>query len=650
MQVLKFGGSSVADATAMSRVLDIVINAADKDRVVLVSSAISGATDTLIKASEEKNPEKDLSYLLDRHFHIIDRLFTGEENKNTKKALTEIYDDLINSNRDDYQTYGELFSTIILARKLSYEGIRALWINSTDLIKVENGLVDKDITYSKIRNVISSHPNIKVFVAPGFIASDANGHVCTLGRGGSDFSAALYAAALDAETFQIWTDVPGIMTTNPKDIKTARTIPELSYDAAFTLASNGAKVLYAPTVEPAKEKGLTIHILNSRNPSEKGTIIKNYPPKEKGQWCGIGKLTQGPCTILTLVADGTIRLQSIDELSARLKKRDIRVLFVEPHDSFVKFTIPTDQGLDALSTLHYFCFETQEYKNIYLAGEGAVGKALLKIIAESDAKIEVQAISKHECEDETFFNKLLSEAKPNSIFVDCTDSETIWRWYVPVLESGANIVSSNRRALSVPYQDYAAMKRSARLAQRFLRYETTVGTALPVLDSIATSTEGSDEITSIEAIVSCTLNYILTSDLPFSQALANAQKIGLTEKDPSQDLLGRDATRKLLILAREAGVKLEEEDIDIEPVEENAIHSKHQRFVASLEKDPDSPLGYKASIRLKELDASHPALRLKGTENMIIIRSTYQPSPLIIQGPGEGAMMAASRVLTDILR
>ncbi len=652
MQVLKFGGSSVANATAMSRVLDITLEALKKDRVILVSSAISGATDLLIKASKSDNvKERDelLSSLKEKHFRIIERLFSGKDCAEAKNIIAHMDEDLRNAPLEDYQTYGEMFSTIILSRKLASEGINALWINSTDLIRVKGGVVDKDTTYSKIRYAIDIHPEIDVFIAPGFVASDENLHVCTLGRGGSDYSAALFAAALDSKELQIWTDVPGIMTTNPKDIKEARTIAQMSYRAAFTLASHGAKVLYAPTVEPAQEKGIDIQILNSLSPSSQGTVIRHCVQKTIGEWVGIGKTDNGTACTLTLVADGSIKPQAIEDLVERLSKRDITLLDVKCEDDFIEFVLPSDQSLDALSALHYYCFETEEYKNVYLAGKGAVGQALLKIINESSAKIEVRAISEHECEDEAFFKKVMEEAAPNSVFVDCTDSETIWRWYTPLLEAGVNVVSSNRRALSVPYADYATMKRSARLSRRFLRYETTVGTALPVLDSIATSTESADEILSIEAIVSCTLNYILTSGLPFSQALEKAREAGLTEKDPSADLLGRDASRKLLILAREAGVKLEEGDIEVEPVKEENIRPG-QRFVATLEKDQNSPLGYKANIRLKELDADHPALRIKGTENMIIIRSTYQPTPLIIQGAGEGAMMAASRLLTDILR
>ncbi len=653
MQVLKFGGSSVANATAMSRVLDIVENVALHDRVILVSSAISGATDLLIKASTSEDTEKTklIESLRTSHFKIIDRLFTGEEREKTKRSIEKILDNLTKARPKDFQTYGELLSTTILFEKLQSERVKALWINSAELIKCDNGKVLFDLSCNNIRRIVEENPDVTVFVAPGFIASELlSGQPCTLGRGGSDYSAAIYAAALNADTLQIWTDVPGIMTTNPKDVKSARTIPEMSYEAAFLLASHGAKVLYAPTVEPAKNAGIDIQILNSFKPEQKGTIIRNHINRNaEGKWVGIAKKEDGQISTLTIVADGTIPKASIDDIRAKLQKNDIQITKTEYHIDHIIIQLPSHLALDALETLHHFYFEKDDHKRIYLAGKGAVGKALLKIISESDANIEIMDISKHETEDERFFANLLKNGQENDIFVDCTDSETIWKWYIPVLEAGINIVSSNRRALSVPYDSYAAMKRSARLNHRFLRYETTVGTALPVLDSIATSAESADTILSIEAIVSCTLNYILTSGLPFKEALKKAQEAKLTEKDPAQDLLGRDATRKLLILAREAGVKLEESDIEVEPVKESNI-KEGQRFVAALTRDEHSHLGYKATIKLTDLEKEHPARMLKGTDNMIIIRSTYQPSPLIIQGAGEGAMMAASRILNDILR
>lgn len=651
MQVLKFGGSSVANATAISRVLDIIDAAVSKDKVILVSSAISGCTDSLIAlGSGAQDKDTVWNALLKKHEAIATRLFTGDERDRVVETLRMLFDELYQAEGADCQTFGELFSTRILAEKLSCDGLKTLWIDSRDLVRTKGGVVDEDLTYSNIRSVVESHPEVDVFVAPGFIARDENGHVCTLGRGGSDYSAALYAAALQAQTLQIWTDVPGIMTTNPKDVASARTIPVISYEAAFCLADHGAKVLYAPTVGPAMKSNIAIAILNTFQPEAEGTIIKALPKKGKGNWLGIACSKDAQTARLCLVADGLVGQARLDEVLSRLSKASIPVSDARLEgDDHALICVPAEDAKEALRVIHHDFFDTEGMIDIWLAGYGNVGHSLLNIIEKTGARVNVKLISQHESDNEAFFAQMLQHGAPNAVFVDCTDSESIYKWYVPALEAGLNIVSSNRRALSVPYAEYAEMKRAARRNHRFLRYEASVGTALPILESITMSANSADEILSIEAVVSCTLNYILTCGLPFEQALEKAQEIGLTEKDPRNDLYGRDALRKLLILAREAGVPLEAEDVEIQPVDGSKA-SSDQRFVASLCKDNTHPKGYRASICLRKVDSSHPAWNLKGTDNAIVIRSAFHPTPLVIQGAGEGAKMAASAVLNDILR
>lgn len=652
MEVLKFGGTSVANATAISRVLDIVDSARSRGKVVLVCSAISGCTDALIGLSEmaPKDREKAGKAILDRHNSIVNRLFTGKERRDVGQIVLETFKDLMDADPEDYQTFGELFSTRIIAAKLRCDGVNALWLDSRDLIRVDGGSVDKETTYRKIAKSVSDHPEVEVFVVPGFIASDSAGIVRTLGRGGSDQTASLFAAALRADDLQIWTDVPGIMTTNPKDVRSARTIPRISYDSAFTLAACGAKVLYAPAVQPAREAGINIRILDTFHPDLPGTVVGPFPRREKGAWVGIACRKDADDSKLCLVADGPLDEAVTGELRSRLERANIIVRsIVFGSEDHILISLAHGDEIEALRTCHYICFETDDSVDVYLAGEGKVGKALLDIIGKTDNRINVRLVSRHECEDEAFFSQMFATASGKSVFVDCTDSETIYKWYVPVLEAGINVVSSNRRALSVPYAEFALMKRTARRMRRFLRYETTVGAALPILDSINMSANSADEILSIEAVVSCTLNFILTSGLPFEEALRKAQDIGLTEKDPSMDLGGKDALRKLLILAREAGVPLEEADVRIEPVD-GAQVQPGQRFVASIEKDSAAPKGYRASICLRTVSPEDPAWNVRGTDNMISIRSTFHPSPLIIQGAGEGAKMAASSVLNDILR
>lgn len=691
MQVLKFGGSSVANATNISRVLDIVTKAARRDRVALVCSAISGCTDSLLGLARTERGSAERQVMLDslktRHLDIIRRLFTGAEREAVSEKIETLFGKLAAAPEDEMVTYGELFSTTIIAEKLRCEGFRTKWLDSRILVIKDN----PTLTYNNISTAVALEPEVEVFVAPGFIASEYEGKVTTLGRGGSDFSAALYAAALKANRLEIWTDVPGIMTANPKVVPAARTIPEMPYQAALDMATHGAKVLYAPTVQPAMEAGIAIHILNTFEPENPGTVISAMPEPELGEWMGVTSTDdtlQGE-SLICLVSTGRINGEAAcARVEDSLKKAGIKTLACSSDGTNIYATVRLAVAREALNAIHREFFEMapRTTLNLYIAGKGAVGTALVDLIRNSGERIaertgkvlRIEAASN----DHSFASQVRSIAPRGSIFVDVTDSEDIWREYEGLLREGINIVSSNRRALAVPCVEYAAMHAAAQENGVFLRYETTVGSALPAVESIAAGANTGDELISIEAVVSCTLNRILSeytlTPCTFAQIVRKAQAEGLTESDPRIDLSGREALRKLLILAREAGVPLEAEDVEIEPVIgpeyagltleefyskleadehkfaalESAADAAHQRqrFVASLVKDPAGPHGYKAAIRVQNVDASHPAYRIKGTENAIIVRSAYHPYPLLIQGAGEGAILAASSVLNDILR
>lgn len=691
MQVLKFGGSSVANATNISRVLDIVSKAARRDRVALVCSAISGCTDSLLGLARTERGSAERQVMLDslktRHLDIIRRLFTGAEREAVSEKTETLFGKLAAAPEDEMVTYGELFSTTIIAEKLRCEGFRTKWLDSRILVIKDN----PTLTYNNISTSVALEPEVEIFVAPGFIASEYEGKVTTLGRGGSDFSAALYAAALKANRLEIWTDVPGIMTANPKVVPAARTIPEMPYQAALDMATHGAKVLYAPTVQPAMEAGIAIHILNTFEPENPGTVVSAMPEPEAGEWMGVTSTDdtlQGE-SLLCLVSNGRINGEAAcARVEDSLKKAGIKTLGCSSDGTNIYATVRLAVAREALNAIHREFFETapRTTMNLYIAGRGAVGSALVDLIRTSGDRIAERTgkiLRIEEASNEhSFAAQVRTTAPRGSIFVDVTDSEDIWREYEGLLREGINIVSSNRRALAVPFVEYAAMHAAAQENGVFLRYETTVGSALPAVESIAAGANTGDELISIEAVVSCTLNRILSeytlTPCTFAQIVRKAQAEGLTEPDPRVDLSGREALRKLLILAREAGVPLEEEDVEIEPVIgpeyagltleefyskleadeprfavlESAADAAHQRqrFVASLVKDSAGPHGYKAAIRVQNVDASHPAYRIKGTENAIIIRSAYHPYPLLIQGAGEGARLAAASVLNDILR
>lgn len=721
MRVLKFGGSSVADATRMSGVIDIVCGEASSDRVIVVSSAISGCTDALIEIGKTDDLQlkgRLVNALKDRHMQIVRRLFTGSERAEAENDVLNLFEELSCAEPQDCVTFGELFSTRILARKLECEGINTQWLDSRKLVVTVEGVVDTRKTYSNIFSAVASCPQARIFVAPGFIASDASGRVTTLGRGGSDYSASLFAAGAKADTLEIWTDVPGIMTANPKVVPSAVTIPYISYQAALDLASAGAKVLYAPTVKPAMEAGLAINIRNTFDPKNPGTVISGSPAVKAGSWMGVTSLNapDGRESVICLVGESVPGRQScVRRIKSALSDSGISAIGdISGEGSLFYVNVRSTVVNEAVAAIHREFFESRSVSviNVFIAGYGAVGHALadlvcgsserilkrtgrtIRIVGVSDSRhyvIDMGGLHPGEMDrmlgsgwaaaSNAYIDEVCMCAPRKSVFVDCTDDHNLYKRYHDLFSAGVSVVTSNRRSLSISYVSYAALKQAARENGVFFRYDTTVGTSLPVLESIAGDANCSDGIVSIEAVVSCTLNYIITGyDGPRTESLATllkrAQDEGLTERDPRVDLGGEDVLRKLLILAREAGVPLEAADVEIEPMlgpeffncpldefyTRLAEYEPHfveredeldrlgmrQRFVASIVRDPHHPKGYRAEIKMRMVDADSPFFRVAGTENIIRVCSEHS-APLVIKGSGEGAYPAASGIIRDIL-
>ena len=369
----------------------------------------------------------------------------------------------------------------------------------------------------------------------------------------------------------------------------------------------------------------------------------------------------------------------------------------------------------AIRTIHNEFFDRRSGKdiNLFIAGFGTVGKALVDIIAKNRDKIAERTGRRlHVCglsnsrrfildkngldlsnikeqldngtssADEAYFTQLATLSMENSVFVDCTASADIAFKYMNLFKKGYSVVACNKITFSLPYKQYAALKEAAIEIGATLRYETTVGAALPILESISRSVHSGDEILRIEAVLSGTLNYIFSNYAggeggTFAEVVKRAQDAGYTEPDPRLDLSGRDVLRKLLILSREAGVPLDEKDVQISPIlgdeffegdveafyaklaeneevfaaryNEAASKGLRQRFVASLIKDDSSPLGYRAKTGLEAVSADHPLFTLNGTDNCAIIQTEFYPSPLVVQGAGAGAYQTASGVLNDII-
>ena len=819
MQVLKFGGTSVADAVNMQKVVEIVAGAVDKDRTILVCSAISGCTDTLIRigslaAAKDDSYKELIDSLQQAHHQIIRQLLPLEKHEESIEGCDGLFEslrgiaqgvyllgELSRASLDAIQGFGELLSTKIIATKLASVGISVKWVDSRDIIRTYTkdgkSVVDTDVTYANVRKMIENHPITSLFVVPGFIASDRQGRTTTLGRGGSDYSASLYAVGCKARILEIWTDVPGMMTANPKIVPTARTISHISYRAALELSHFGAKVIYPPTIQPVVDEGIPIYVKDTFSPDACGTLIENDPPRGKDKLIGIsnsdniallslegsgmvgipgfssrlfGTLSQNGINIILITQASSVHTMcvAVSEKDAEAAKEaadrsfayEISIGKLNPLKVEKGFSIvclvgddilnqcgatgrmlaalgrhsisirATAQGSSernisviikssdvnaAIRHIHTEFFDKSMMKdiNLFIAGYGVVGRSLVQMIesnadsiaARTGKRLHVIGLSNSRkyvidkagirlseaddllqngknAADEAYFEELAGISLENSIFVDCTASSDIAYKYMNLFKRGYSVVACNKITFSAPFRQYQALKNAALENGASLRYETTVGAALPILESIARSVNSGDEILKIEAVLSGTLNYIFSTYRggeggTFAEVVRRAQDAGYTEPDPRLDLSGRDVLRKLLILSREAGVGIDEADVEIEPIlgpeffgvkqdafyrllEENegffaeryrsaASQGLRQRYIASLVKDPASPYGYKARMSLENVSENHPLYNLCGTDNAAIITTDFYPSPLVIQGAGAGARQTASGVLNDIL-
>ncbi len=326
MKVLKFGGTSVGSSENINKVIKIVNNASENDAVVVVVSAVGGITDKLMNASS-KAISKDLDYKSDfntlkqQHIEIIDALLTGASLESTKdiileklseleKLLDGIYliNELSPQTTDKLLSFGELMSSLIIFEAMQQEGLNVQLKNSQNLIVTDSNFTNAAVQFEETNANITSyfaHNDKLITILPGFIAKSEDGEITTLGRGGSDYTAAIVASALNANSLEIWTDVSGMFTTNPKLVKQAKPIQKLSYYEAIELSHFGAKVLYPPTVLPVLSKNIPILIKNTMAPDEDGTLItKNVENGSANPIKGISNVNG--ISLLTLQGNGMV--------------------------------------------------------------------------------------------------------------------------------------------------------------------------------------------------------------------------------------------------------------------------------------------------------------------------------------------------------
>lgn len=806
MKVLKFGGTSVGSVKSILSLKKIVENEAKHQPIVVVVSALGGITDKLIATSKlalkhDDGWKTEFDDMVDRHHKMIDTIITDTKKRedlfNTVDALFEqlksiyfgvyLIHDLSEKTQDAIVSYGERLSSNIVATLIG----GAKWYDARNFIKTErkNGkhVLDNELTNKLVLDTFDNLP--RVSLVPGFISRDRDTDETTnLGRGGSDYTAAILAAVLDAEVLEIWTDVDGFMTADPRIIKTAYTINELSYIEAMELCNFGAKVIYPPTIYPVCIKNIPIRVKNTFNPENPGTIIKQEVEDNRKPIKGISSI--GGTALITvtglsmvgvigvnrrifskLAAHGisvfmVSQASSENSTSIGVREQDVAAAVEVLNDEFaaeiedgamfpmhaecglatiaivgenmkhaagiagklfgtlgrsgisviacaqgasetnISFVVKAEFLRKSLNVLHDSFF-LSEYKvlNLFICGVGTVGGKLIEQIKKQYEELKERnrlklnvvgiassrnAIFNRDGLDLENFHDELKRSEPstperlrdavinmnifNSVFVDCTASKDIAMLYQSFLEHNISVVAANKIAASSDYDSYLRLKTTALARGVKFRFETNVGAGLPIIGTINDLRNSGDKILKIEAVLSGTLNFIfneISADVPFSETVLRAKEQGYSEPDPRIDLSGTDVVRKLVILSREAGYKVEQADVEkhlfvpdeyfegsLEDFWErlprlNADFEKRRkqleaegkrwRFVATME-------GGKTNVALKAVDRNHPFYNLEGSNNIVLLTTDrYKAYPMQIQGYGAGAGVTAAGVFANIM-
>ena len=815
MKVMKFGGSSLGSPARVRDVGRIVVEAHRHEPVVVVVSAFQGVTNQLLDCARTAERDGDhyvaiLNAIAKRHWAAMDRLLPRRRaavDAHVETLLLQLRDTVhgIHLLRhcpaqalDTTASFGERLSAVILAAHI-HQTHPAAFVDARELVVTDDEFTHAAVNFHKTNRAIRSYFSGKgalrlrsgqaIPVVTGFIGATEDGRTTTIGRNGSDYSAAIVGAALGADVIEIWTDVDGVLSADPRAVASAFPLAHVSYEEAMELSYFGAKVLHSATIAPAVARQIPIRIKNTFNPIAPGTLI-SAQRTDDGALIAKGISSVDGISLLTLrgtsmvgvpgtaerlfrtlagrgvnvilisqassehticfavrAADAPLAIDTIQrefrfELSEHLTRLDhapdqaivavvgdgmkgrpgvagklfsalgrhsinISAIAQGASERNISCVIDAGQQVRALNVIHQAFFEKRRRLALAVVGVGNIGGALLRQLHQQrgyllskgfDVVVVALANSRHFVVSESGVNlaqwketlgasrrrmapKALRDAvaglrQTNVALVDCTADPLLVEAYPGFVNADFHIVTPNKKANVLPWKKYETLKAALLARQKHFLYEANVGAGLPVLSTLHDLVASGDEIVKIEGILSGTLSYLFNAYdgvVPFSELVKDAQRLGFTEPDPREDLSGKDVARKLLILAREIGLKMDIGEVPAESLVPVALsrgafapsffaafarydagmlkrlnaagaRGRVLRYVALLEKG-------RASASLQEYPREHPLALAKGSDNIIAFTTKrYSRTPLVVQGPGAGADVTAMGVFSDILK
>src|SRR5712692_4785038 len=811
MKVLKFGGSSLSTFATIRGVGRIILDARRHEPVIGIVSAFQGVTNQLLECAHLAE-RADESY--DDLFEQIARRHRAAVSQLIKKGRARVraeVDALLDELHSTLQgvhllrhcplraldmtaSFGERLSALIVAAYLDQQHAAA-FVDARDLVVTDNQFTHAGVIFRKTNRRTRAYMT-RLFrrsrgvvpIGTGFIGATEDGQTTTIGRNGSDYSAAIIGAAVGASAIEIWTDVDGVLSADPRIVPSAFVLPQMTYEEAMELSYFGAKVLHSATIALAVAKRIPILIKNTFKPEAPGTRISRTAEDDGRLAKGITSV--GDLSLLTLRGAGMVGVPGVAErLFRTLASRRVSVVIIsqassehticfgvrsadasaaveaigqefqfEFHEQSMLVDVKGDQAIlavvgegmkgrpgvagkvfdslgrqninisaiaqggserniscvidapqqrRALNAIHQGFFETRRRLALAVIGVGNVGGAVLQQLEQQrsyllsrgfDVTVVGLANSKRFVVDPAgidlknwksalrggsnrmkavaFATRLGDMELTNAALVDCTVGPTIVDAYPAFIEANLHIITPNKWANALPWRRYAALMDLLERRKRHFLFEANVGAGLPVVSTLRDLIASGDEIVRIEGILSGTLSYLFNTfdgSVPFSALVRDAHRMGFTEPDPREDLSGQDVARKLLILARQIGLKMDLGEVKVDSlVPKPLARGKYtSRFLAAFERHDGemaarvtraaargAVLRYvgilergRARAGLKEFPKTHPVASAKGSDNLIAFTTTrYARTPLVVQGPGAGADVTAMGVFSDILK